>query len=787
MGELQEINVLTTPFNQIFELWDSLVDGGRNVDMIKALALEDRYFLLVQLCGRKDMLHEWLYDRCREVEQHPDGYLDLWAREHYKSTIITFGGVIQEILRDPEITIGLFSHTAPIAKAFLNQIRGELERNTTLKKLFPEILYENPRSQSPSWSLDKGILVKRHTNPKEATVEASGLVDGQPTSKHFKLMVYDDVVVKESVSTPEQIKKTTEAWETSDNLGSHGGRKWHIGTRWSFGDTYETIINKGVVEVRLYPATHDGTLDGQPVFLTKEQNDAKKIIQGPAVYACHCAGTLVLMGDWTYKPIEQVRVGDEVVGFETGIGKGNKMTLVKTRVVCAKSRITEAKEYILKSGQSVKCTPGHKWWTKRSDNFETGRKAYRSFEDGLTRLVKLTNLPERNLNPEWQYLAGILDGEGSYGGGRIEIYQSHTHNPEVTQRIHQTLNNLGLDYVSRIRSAHVGSDGTNHRESTMFLINGGRHERHRILLNCHPAKKQKLIDSLYCTIGGKSKGEFDPLIKVNDLGQQEVFNIQTGTGNYIANGYASKNCQMLQNPLGGKERMFDIQDLQTYELRPGTLSVYVMCDPARSKKRGSAKTAIVVIGVDHGMNKYLLDGFNHRMDLKERWEHFSLMYKRWTRMPGVQNVRMGYESFGAQADMDYFEEQMKKAGQPRFEIVLLEWPHDGEGSKIDRVQRLGPDLRSHKLYIPHHTDPKSMTRNQRQAVAEGLTYRLAQPIIRKCEEGKKYDLSEEFKMQLHYFPYGGFKDLVDAASRIYDMSPKPPVLNESSYLEPEHP
>jgi hypothetical protein len=531
MGELQEINVLTTPFSQIFELWDSLVDGGRNVDMIKALALEDRYFLLVQLCGRKDMLHEWLYDRCREVEQHPDGYLDLWAREHYKSTIITFGGVIQEILRDPEITIGLFSHTAPIAKAFLNQIRGELERNTTLKKLFPEILYENPRSQSPSWSLDKGILVKRHTNPKEATVEASGLVDGQPTSKHFKLMVYDDVVVKESVSTPEQIKKTTEAWETSDNLGSHGGRKWHIGTRWSFGDTYETIINKGVVEVRLYPATHDGTLDGQPVFLTKEQNDAKKIIQGPAVYAC----------------------------------------------------------------------------------------------------------------------------------------------------------------------------------------------------------------------------------------------------------------QMLQNPLGGKERMFDIQDLQTYELRPGTLSVYVMCDPARSKKRGSAKTAIVVIGVDHGMNKYLLDGFNHRMDLKERWEHFSLMYKRWTRMPGVQNVRMGYESFGAQADMDYFEEQMKKAGQPRFEIVLLEWPHDGEGSKIDRVQRLGPDLRSHKLYIPHHTDPKSMTRNQRQAVAEGLTYRLAQPIIRKDEEGKKYNLSDEFKMQLHYFPYGGFKDLVDAASRIYDMSPKPPVVNESSYLEPEFP
>ena len=73
------------------------------------------------------------------VQESPDGHLDLWAREHYKSTIITFGQTIQDILRDPEVTVGIFSHTRPIAKGFLRQIKRELESNQTLKDLFPDI------------------------------------------------------------------------------------------------------------------------------------------------------------------------------------------------------------------------------------------------------------------------------------------------------------------------------------------------------------------------------------------------------------------------------------------------------------------------------------------------------------------------------------------------------------------------------------------------------------------------------------------------------------------------
>jgi len=287
------------PVRDLIFYWNELEAAGRKEgklnQVVRILCLADLYYLLVRVCGRVDMLpcvnrpgfidNQFAFERCREVEAHPDGYLDLWSREHWKSTIITFGKTLQDVLADPEITIGIFSHTRPVAKAFLRMLMRELETNRALHAAFPDVLCGSDIRQYAKFSEDDGVIVKRKTNPNEATIEAWGLVDGQPTSKHFRVLLYDDVVVAGSVTTPEMIAKVMLEMERSYNLGTTPGVKRGAGTRWAFNDAYKTVIDRGTFILRSHPGRKGGTEEGESVLWNDETHAKKRSEQGPYTYA----------------------------------------------------------------------------------------------------------------------------------------------------------------------------------------------------------------------------------------------------------------------------------------------------------------------------------------------------------------------------------------------------------------------------------------------------------------------------------------------------------------------
>jgi predicted phage terminase large subunit-like protein len=277
------------PMDRLIRFWDGMekeatVRGSLD-GLIRELCLKDLFYLMVRVCGRVDMLHPWVYARVREVESEPNGRVDLWARGHGKSSTITFGKTVQDILSNPEITFGIFSHTRPIAKAFLRQIMREFEGNKVLHRAFPDVLWGMDTRQSPKWSEDDGLIVRRKSNPPEATIEAWGLVDGQPTSKHFQVLLYDDIVVAGSVTTPEMIAKTMESLEQSYNLSSKECVMRFAGTRWHFNDAYRTVIDRKTAVAREHPCTIDGTEHGDPVFLTAEAIQEKRRNMGPYTFA----------------------------------------------------------------------------------------------------------------------------------------------------------------------------------------------------------------------------------------------------------------------------------------------------------------------------------------------------------------------------------------------------------------------------------------------------------------------------------------------------------------------
>lgn len=276
------------------------VHADKDNETMRHLAQTDLFYLLVCVLHRLDAMHPWIFDRCREVQAEPNGMLDLWSRAHYKSTIITFALSIQEILNNPEVTIGIFSHTGDIAQDFLNQIKTEFEKNEQLKALFPDILYDNPEREADKWGKEAGIQVKRRANPKEATVEAWAL--GKGTGRHFDIRVYDDVVTESSVTTPEMIQKTTDHWRHSMNLGrTTNAIVRYIGTRYHLNDTYRAIIESGAAKPRIRLATHNGKMDGDLAILSRKELREKRDVMGPYIFSCQ---------------IMQNPVADRAMGFK---------------------------------------------------------------------------------------------------------------------------------------------------------------------------------------------------------------------------------------------------------------------------------------------------------------------------------------------------------------------------------------------------------------------------------------------------------------------------------------
>lgn len=265
-------------------------------------AKSDLWYLCFHILDWKFYDNPYAKYFCEKVQEDPD---QLWlvARGHMKSLTITCAGTIQYLINNPEHSVAIMSYNNATANAFLNQIKYILETNEGLKKYYPDIFYDKPARESPCWSTLTGITVKRTTTRKEPSVFAFGLVDSQKTGMHADLLVYDDVVIQDSVGSPYMIDKTTRAWELSSNLGMMNTptRTRYCGTRYHFYDTYDEMIKRGI-KYTVIPATDDGTLTGKPIYMPEDILKQKLQQQGAYTFSSQMLLKPVAEGQAAFHP-----------------------------------------------------------------------------------------------------------------------------------------------------------------------------------------------------------------------------------------------------------------------------------------------------------------------------------------------------------------------------------------------------------------------------------------------------------------------------------------------------
>lgn len=191
--------------------------------------------------------------------------LDLAPRGFGKSTIGDVAYSIWRIVQDRDIRILIVSNTQRQAEAFIREIKSQFERNEKLNSLYGSFL------DNKKWTESELTVAGRKSVKKEATLTALG-ASGAVISKHFDIIIADDIIDFENARTELQRQKLKD-WYYSSLLPTlePGGELHILGTRYHPLDMYQDLINSKKYHVHIQRAIQkDGSSLWQDKFTIEE-------------------------------------------------------------------------------------------------------------------------------------------------------------------------------------------------------------------------------------------------------------------------------------------------------------------------------------------------------------------------------------------------------------------------------------------------------------------------------------------------------------------------------------
>ena len=216
---------------------------GPTVDQIKKALKWQCENDLKFLCTKMLKMDAWgeLHDETYRdaIKNTGPEKLILMPRGHLKSSIVTVGYAIQQLLINPNIRILITNAVWTMGRKFLRQIAEYLTFNSDLPKIYGAF-----KVDGKTWTRDE-ITISQRAIPtvKEATISTAGL-ETTLTGNHYDLILHDDLVEESNINTREQLDKVINFYRNSRPLMDPGCEIIIIGTRWGEDDLYGMILKE---------------------------------------------------------------------------------------------------------------------------------------------------------------------------------------------------------------------------------------------------------------------------------------------------------------------------------------------------------------------------------------------------------------------------------------------------------------------------------------------------------------------------------------------------------------
>ena len=262
---------------------------------------------------------------------------------------------------------------------------------------------------------------------------------------------------------------------------------------------------------------------------------------------CVAPDSRMLKADLSWYRAGEVRVGDELLGFDESNGEARQglrapkryRRLAKSRVLAVRNIKKPCYRLTFDDGTSIVCSADHMWlggshksggrgwrWVK-TENMVCNRVTQRSW------VLKVADVVEREDTHDAGWIGGILDGEGSIKAGPGSMVSLTQNEGPILDRAESLLTARGIKWARRKSRKRI----------RRVEIKGGMAEQLSVLMRFRPERLiRKLGDRLpHMSLYGREHRAVG-LVAKEFLGEQWVVAIQTDTKTFIAEGLASHNC-----------------------------------------------------------------------------------------------------------------------------------------------------------------------------------------------------------------------------------------------------